>query len=138
VAADAQEPIIEPEAVDAIVVAPPAPADAAPADAPARVKPHVATAPRPDARVAFLPTPPATKYKVLINSTPWSYFTIDNDPTKYQTLATVELAPGPHEIHFTGSEHHPADKVKRIDVPENDGFKVFVTLEAPEKDAPTP
>jgi serine/threonine-protein kinase len=130
--ADADEPIIEQEAIDAAVIAPPPPADAGRPDAPSRVKPHhVVVRVRPDARVAVV-APATTKYRVLINVTPsWSYFTIDNDPTTYQTLATVDLAPGPHRIHFTGNEHFPADKKVNIVVPEKHGFKVVEKLAPP-------
>jgi eukaryotic-like serine/threonine-protein kinase len=124
---DAKENVVEPAVVDAIVVAP---IDAAPADA--RVKPHnVPVRPRPDARVAV--TPPAVKkYKVVINTVPkWSYFTVDNDPTKYQSFEPLMLTPGSHTIHFTGNEHFPADKTIKITVPEQDGFKVVEKLDAP-------
>jgi serine/threonine protein kinase len=139
--ADAAPKLVEPEAADAIAVAPPPPVDAGSPDAPTRGKQHVGqhvvTTPRPDARVAVV-TPPtdAKKYKVVVNAKPWSYFTIDNDPTKYQTMETVMLAPGPHKIHFTGNQHFPADKTIPISVPENDKLTVFEKLE--EKDAPAP
>jgi hypothetical protein len=85
---------------------------------------------RPDARVAVSPQP-TTKYKVVINTLPkWSYFTVDNDPTKYQTLEPIMLAPGLHKIHFSGSEHFPADKTLNITVPDHD-FKTTVRLDAP-------
>jgi eukaryotic-like serine/threonine-protein kinase len=128
VQADAPDVVVEQEAVDAIVVAPP-PVDAAvPIDAPARVKHTVPVRVRPDAA----PAPPtAKKFKVVINTLPrWSYFTVDNDPTKYQALDVVMLAPGPHKFHFTGSEHYPADKTLTITVPEND-FRTTVKLDAP-------
>ena len=76
-------------------------------------------------------TQPATvtKYKVTINSTPrWSYFTIDGDPTKYATVANLELTPGPHKIHFLGNEAFPADKTVTINV-DKDGFKHVQKLE---------
>jgi hypothetical protein len=58
-----------------------------------------------------------TKYKVTINATPgWSNFTVDRDPKQYQTMTTIELAPGPHKLHFTGNEFHPADQWQNITV----------------------
>ena len=80
-----------------------------------------------------LVTPPVTvtKYKVEINSQPWSYFTVDADPTKHQTPATLSLTPGPHTIKFFGNEHFPADKTKTITVPENNGFRLVEKLTAP-------
>ncbi|HEY5947115.1 MAG TPA: serine/threonine-protein kinase [Kofleriaceae bacterium] len=129
---DANDEIIEPAVADAIVVMPPpAPIDAAPVDAPTRVKPHTPPV-RPDARAASAVPSPSVKYKVLINTKPsWSYFTVDNDPTKYQTLEPIMLAPGRHQIHFTGNQHFPADKTISITVPENDKLTVFEKLEAP-------
>jgi serine/threonine-protein kinase len=134
VQADAQAAIVEPLAqVDAIAVEA-SPIDAGVADAPPRTKPRVTTpkTQRED-KQAVTPTPtlPAVKYKVTINSTPWSYFTVDSDPTKHTTLANLELTPGPHTLHFTGSEAHPADKKVTIVVPEKDGFKLVQKLEAP-------
>jgi serine/threonine protein kinase len=37
--------------------------------------------------------------KVRINATPWAYFTVDGGP-RMQTPKLLELAPGPHKIHF--------------------------------------
>ena len=124
VVADANEQIIEPKLeIDA---APP-PVDAG-VDAPVRVKPRNQTH-----QEIKQNAPPVvvTKYKVQINATPWSYFTVDSDPTKYITLATLELAPGPHTLHFSGNEAHPADKTRNIVVPEKDGLKVVEKLDAP-------
>lgn len=121
--------------VDAIAIESATPVDAGIADAPPRVKPRITT-PRTQPEIkqtvaAQQPAPPAVKYKVTINSTPWSYFTVDSDPTKHATLANLELTPGPHTLHFTGSEAHPADKKVTIVVPEKDGFKHVQKLEAP-------
>lgn len=69
--------------------------------------------------------------KVTINSQPWSYYTVDGDTTQHQSLDTIELTPGPHKIHFTGSQYFPADKTVTIVVPDKDGFKHFEKLEAP-------
>jgi hypothetical protein len=134
VQADAQEAIVEPLApIDASAVES-SPVDAGVVDAPPRTKPRVTPKTQVEDKQAVTPTPtPATavKYKVTINSTPWSYFTVDGDPTKHTTLANLELTPGPHTLHFTGSEAHPADKKVTIVVPEKDGFKLVQKLEAP-------
>ncbi|HEY5925662.1 MAG TPA: serine/threonine-protein kinase [Kofleriaceae bacterium] len=130
VAVTADAAPVEPLVADAVVVAPPpTPADAAPADASTRTKPRITNHPIEKAN----PQPAiATKYKVVINSKPrWSYFTIDNDPTKYATVANLELTPGPHKLHFTGNEAFPADKIVNIVVPDKDGFKIVVPLDAP-------
>ncbi len=135
--APADAEVVVEQAVDAIVEAPvdaaPPPADASVRpDAAVRIKPHHTINARPDARVATTAPPITAKYKVGINVTRgWSYFTVDNDPTKYQTLATVELAPGPHKIHFLGNEHFPADKTVNIVVPEKDGLRVVENLAVP-------
>ncbi len=55
------------------------------------------------------------KRKVTINATPWAYFTVDGGP-RYQTPKQVELAPGPHRVHF----ENPVLKKERditLDVP---------------------
>ena len=59
----------------------------------------------------------------------WSYFTVDADPTKYQTPITIELSPGPHKLHFTGNDNFPADKTVNAVVPDKDNFKVIEKLE---------
>lgn len=80
---------------------------------------------------AVVEAPAVAKRKVTINAQPWSYFTVDNDKTQHQTLANLELTPGPHKIHFTGSEWNKADKTITITVPDNDGFKIVENLEPP-------
>jgi serine/threonine-protein kinase len=140
-AADAQALDTEPDN-DPIAEAPPADAAPPPIDSarmklPPRgtdAKPALQDAKPADTEPKLTPPPPAPKFKVMINSTPWSYFTIDNDPTKYTTLANVELTAGPHKIHFLGNEAFPADKAVSIVVPETDGLKVFEKLPK----APTP
>jgi serine/threonine-protein kinase len=132
--ADAQvEPVLEPETRVDAELAPP-PVDAGVPDAPPQrqrprnpaQKQHVESEPP-----VPHPPPAVVKYKVTINSKPWSYFTIDSDDTKHQTLANVELTPGPHKIHFLGNEAFPADKTITITVPEQDGVKVFQPLDTP-------
>jgi serine/threonine protein kinase len=49
---------------------------------------------------------PVERHKVTINSQPWSYFTVDDDPASHQTVDQVMLAPGPHRIHFTNPQLH--------------------------------
>ena len=119
IAADAY---VEPLALDA---APP-PVDAGVADAP-RTRPPK----NPDKQTVVTPPVNVTKYKVVINSQPWSYFTVDNDSTKHQTPANLELTPGPHTIKFLGNEHFPAEKTSTITVPEKDGFRHVEKLTAP-------
>jgi len=54
--------------------------------------------------------------RVTINATPWAYFTVDGDPTQHETVKTLQLAPGPHRIHF----HNPVLQLERtvtIEVP---------------------
>lgn len=112
----------EPKIVEPPVVV----ADAAvPVDAPPPLK---VVDKKPPKQVAK-PPPPAVvvqkpKHKVTLNTSPqWSWFTVDNDPTKYQTPGTIELTSGSHTIHFTGNEYFPADKTIKIDVFDKDIMK---------------
>jgi hypothetical protein len=75
--------------------------------------------------------PPVAKRRVTIGALPhWSYFTVDSDPAQHTSGEPLELAPGPHTLHFTGQPHYRADKTVTIDVPDADGFKTVVQLEA--------
>jgi serine/threonine protein kinase len=47
---------------------------------------------------------PALVRKVRINARPWAYFTIDGASTRHQTISTVELVPGRHQLHFSNPE----------------------------------
>jgi len=57
------------------------------------------TAPR-DARDPAALLDAASRRRVTVQATPWAYFTVDNDPTRYETPKSVELSPGPHVLHF--------------------------------------
>jgi hypothetical protein len=64
------------------------------------------------------------KHRVTLNTSPqWSWFTVDNDATKYQTPGTIELTAGTHTIHFSGNEYFPADKSITIEVGDKDLMK---------------
>jgi serine/threonine protein kinase len=55
---------------------------------------------------------------VTINATPWAYFTVDDGSTQYETMKTIQLAPGRHTVHF----NNPVLEVERdavITVPED-------------------
>jgi hypothetical protein len=127
-------PIVEPQVViDAAV-------PAAPADAAVRQRPHPAPPPRDagvriavDAAAAAVQPPATGRRKVTINSKPWSNWTVDGG-APHTGLETIELAPGPHTIHFTGNPYFKADKKVTITVPDRDGFTYVETLEP----APTP
>jgi tRNA A-37 threonylcarbamoyl transferase component Bud32 len=96
-----------PDAALAVVAAPP---DAAP------------PRPRPPKPPVIVP-PAAPLHSVKVNSVPWSNFTVDGDPRKYETMETIHLAAGRHVIHFTrpgGVQHDQA-----IEVPDNDSLLVF-------------
>ncbi|CAN5841966.1 hypothetical protein BH11MYX3_BH11MYX3_14040 [soil metagenome] len=84
--------------------------DAAPRSRPAKLEPDAGSA-------AITPPPPVTQTrKVTINATPWAYFTVDADPARYETIRTIQLAPGRHQIHFTNPVLDVARDVT-IDVP---------------------
>ena len=63
--------------------------------------------------------PPVTRYKAIINIKPWAYFTVDNDSTRHQTQEPVQIAPGPHQIHFSNPELH-LEKTLTFDMPAHD------------------
>lgn len=98
---DAAVPDASPAPIDAALLAPTDAAVRAPSDAGVKVRPK----PTPDAAIAQVAPPPTVeKRKVTINAIPWAYFTIDGDPTRYETIRTIPLAPGPHTIHFDNPE----------------------------------
>ncbi len=121
---------IDAAVVDAVqIVAPPIDATVAVA-APPDAGPRVRTPPKltPDASTAQVVPPPAVeKRRVTINANPWAYFTVDGDPTRYQTIETVLLAPGPHTIHFDNPELH-IKRDRTIDVPDDHDISVVEPL----------
>jgi tRNA A-37 threonylcarbamoyl transferase component Bud32 len=98
------------EAIDAADI--PAP-DAAVADATRRRPPRDAAV-----VVARVDAAPVVKRKVRINARPWATFTVDGGATQYETISTVELAPGPHKLRFTNPELGVVREVV-IDVPRD-------------------
>jgi eukaryotic-like serine/threonine-protein kinase len=117
------------------VVAPVVP----PAPQPVEIKHPVVEAPRPPPVVKkkppapklvtpVVPAPVVVKHRALIGSKPWSYFTVDTDPTRYVSNNAIQLAPGHHTIHFVGQEHFAADQKLEIDMPDADGFRTVVPL----------
>ncbi|MEO8841269.1 MAG: serine/threonine-protein kinase [Kofleriaceae bacterium] len=131
----------------------PAPPDAAPSDAAlllaAVVPPDatiaivptvvvdaaVAVAPPPDAgqlaekhakKPPVLIAPPLPLHAVRVSVKPgWAYFTVDDNPTQYQTPDTVHLAAGAHIVHFT---HNAITRARPITVPESDSLTVLEDL----------
>jgi serine/threonine-protein kinase len=77
---------------------------------------------------AAAPTPAVVKHRALIGSRPWSDFTVDADPTKYEGTTALDLAPGPHTIHYLGQPNFKADQTVTIDMPDRDGFTHVETL----------
>jgi len=70
---------------------------------------------------------PSIRRKVTVNSTPWSYFTVDGDPSQHQTVETIELTPGAHRLRF----NNPAAGLTRevtIEVPADRDFKYVANL----------
>jgi hypothetical protein len=56
--------------------------------------------------------------KVRVNARPWATFTVDGGATKYETISTIDLAPGTHKLHFS----NPQLGIERdvtIDVPSD-------------------
>ncbi|MEO8549992.1 MAG: serine/threonine-protein kinase [Kofleriaceae bacterium] len=95
--------------VDAAVAIVLAPLDAAP------------KRPRP-VRPPVIAPPVASVHTVKVNSSPWSYFTVDSDPRQFQTLDTIHLTAGHHVIHFTRPGGVQRDQA--ITVPDNDSLLV--------------
>jgi hypothetical protein len=65
------------------------------------------------------PVPAGPRYKLTVNTTPWAYFTVDDDPEKHQTIDSVQLAPGPHRLHFWNDQLGVTKDVT-VDVPAHD------------------
>jgi len=85
--ADAAADPPRPRAVDAAVRLPPP------------RTPDAATAP-PDAAPGVSPG----LRKVRVNARPWATFTVDGGATQYETISTIELAPGTHRLHFSNPQ----------------------------------
>jgi hypothetical protein len=68
------------------------------------------------------PAPPpsvaTTKHKLIVNTQPWSNFTVDGAGS-YQTQETIELAPGPHRFHFDNPTLH-ITRDATFDMPDRD------------------
>ncbi|HUJ56950.1 MAG TPA: hypothetical protein VLX92_00500, partial [Kofleriaceae bacterium] len=77
---------------------------------------HVATPPPVDHPAA----PAQQTFSLMVNTSPWSNFTIDGDPTKHTTIETVQLPAGPHRFHFW-NEAAGMQRDVTIDVPAPDG-----------------
>jgi len=90
-------------------------------------KPTRVVAPPPHP-TAVAPPPAVIKHRALIGSKPWSYFTVDADPTKYEGSTALDLAPGPHTIHYVGQPNFKADQTITIEMPDRDGFTHVETL----------
>jgi len=105
--------------IDAALVAEVAPADAAVVDvleSDAGMKHAKAKQP-----VVVEPARELPLHTVKINSSPWSYFTVDAGPAKHETLDAIRVTAGPHTIHFTRDAiHHDV----AIIVPDNEAFTV--------------
>jgi hypothetical protein len=94
-----------------------------PAPTPAPAVRHVAPPPPPPP----LPPTPVKLVEVIVGSDPWAYFTIDDDPTKHQTVERLRLAPGPHRFHFW-NELQKLDKTTTVEI-TGDGQRVFEKLQ---------
>lgn len=91
-------------------------AEAAPPDAAASVK-HLK--PKPPAIES--PRRDLPLRTIRVNSSPWSYFTVDADPTKHETLETIRVTSGAHTIHFTRDTiQHDVE----VTVPDDDAFTI--------------
>ena len=125
-----REGVVEPEVQNVVSQReePPPPPPAAPA---VEEPPAPAPAPTPPVRRVVTPPPPARPppapavqlVEVIVGSDPWAYFTIDDDPTKHQTVERLRLAPGPHRFHFW-NELQKLDKTTTVEI-TGDGQRVF-------------
>jgi len=89
-------------------------------------KPVIASPPK-----LVTPPPAVVTHRAFIGSQPWSYFTVDNGATTYESNNAIQLAPGPHTIHYVGQPHFKADRTITIDMPDKDGFTHVEQLKAP-------
>jgi hypothetical protein len=87
-AAPAGPQLSRPRLVDAGVRPPLPPPDVAPPP------------PSPDAA----PAAARVLRKVRVNARPWATFTVDGGATQHETISTIELAPGPHRLHFSNPQ----------------------------------
>ncbi|HEY5938625.1 MAG TPA: serine/threonine-protein kinase [Kofleriaceae bacterium] len=69
-------------------------------DARIAIRPDAARAVRPDAGAA----PVAVLRPITIGAQPWAYFTVDDDPTRHETPATLKLTVGPHRVTFSNPQ----------------------------------
>jgi serine/threonine-protein kinase len=127
------------------VVEPPAPTELAPVesgssaalaseDKPKQPRKQTKRVEKPEVKQPEVAAPVEKKRRVVINTKPWSYFTVDGGSTRHQTLDAIELSPGVHRIHFLGNEFVKADRSVTIDVPDGDG--VFRHVEKEPLEAP--
>ena len=72
--------------------------------------------------------PAAALHVVRVGAKPWAYVSVDADPTKYETFATLKLAAGPHVLHFT---HDAITRDVPITVPDDDTLTVSQDLTHP-------
>ena len=118
---DAALPVAVDAAIATIDAALPAPRDAAlPVARDAALPAPRDAAARDAAELARDAAPVVALRKVTIQATPWAYVTVDGDPTRHETPATIQLAPGPHVLHFDNPDLQITRDV-RIEVsPNND------------------
>ncbi len=69
---------------------------------PPRPGPTATSPARGDDVVAAAPAP--VRRRVRVNARPWAMFTVDDEGVEHETIATVELTPGPHRLHFRNPE----------------------------------
>ncbi len=61
-------------------------------------------APAPPQATDIPPASAATTRRVTIGAKPWAHFTVDGDPRQHETPQVLDLAPGPHRIHFANPQ----------------------------------
>ena len=72
--------------------------------------------------VITLVAPPQITHSVVVNAKPWAYFTIDDNPKRYETPDTVHLGVGAHVIHFSNGD---ARRDTAVTVPDSDALTVL-------------
>jgi hypothetical protein len=77
--------------------------DAAPV-VPATPAPTPAPPPRREALSIKPAPPPLPTRRVRIGARPWALFTVDGGTRRFETITTLELAPGPHVLRFSNPE----------------------------------
>jgi tRNA A-37 threonylcarbamoyl transferase component Bud32 len=113
-------PVVRSDAAIAIVIVPEVVVDASMPDAGQLAERHPKKLP------VTVTAPPQPVHAVRVSVKPgWAFFTVDDNPTQFQTPDTVHLAAGAHIVHFTRGS---VTRATPITVPDSDALTVLEDL----------